>query len=67
MKLASKFALCLSVILLSGCAKNGIADSYCGIAKPIYIANADVFTDETARQILEHNETGATVCEWGEK
>jgi hypothetical protein len=59
-----KYALCLSVMLLNGCKSIGLADSYCEIAKPIYVAKADSFTDGTARQILEHNETGAGVCNW---
>lgn len=40
---------------------------YCATAKPIYIANEDYFTDSTARQILEHNETGRNLCGWGKK
>jgi hypothetical protein len=32
------------------------------VAQPIYISQADVFTDGTARQILAHNETWARIC-----
>lgn len=38
---------------------------YCATAKPIYIGKADVISDATAREILEHNETGRTLCGWG--
>jgi hypothetical protein len=41
--------------------------TYCNTAKPIYIAKSDVISDETARQILEHNLTGKALCGWGKK
>lgn len=52
-------------MLLTSCAKIGRANnSYCQIAKPIYIAPEDVLTDTTAREVLEHNRTGKKICGW---
>ena len=53
----------LLVVMLSGCSSVAIND-YCAIANPIYVSKNDGFTDLTARQILDHNETGEKVCEW---
>lgn len=47
--------------LLSACATPG-ADSYCALASPIYVDKTDVFSDETARQILSANEKWASLC-----
>jgi hypothetical protein len=30
--------------------------------RPIYVAEADVLTDGTARQVLAHNRTWAALC-----
>jgi hypothetical protein len=50
-------------MLLSGCASTGPAISgFCEVAQPIWISKADALTDGTARQILAHNETWATIC-----
>lgn len=54
-------ALCLMATLSLGCAKSG-SDSFCAVAKPVWIADADVLTDVTARQVLEHNETWERLC-----
>lgn len=40
---------------------------YCATAKAVYISKADTISDETARQILEHNLTGQKLCGWGKK
>jgi len=51
------------VMLLSGCAILGReTNAYCDIANPIYISKQDEFTDGTARQILQHNETWKRIC-----
>lgn len=50
---------------LSACATSSpapVPDSYCLIAKPIYSAESD--TEETKRQIDEHNAAGEAVCGW---
>lgn len=54
---------CMTAMLLQSCSPIG-ADSYCAIARPIYVAKGDVLTDLTARQIYDHNEIGAKLCEW---
>lgn len=68
--------LLLSIFGTTGCAtpptpiQKALAATqpdYCATAKPIYIAKEDVFTDATAREILEHNETGRNLCGWGKK
>jgi hypothetical protein len=52
-------------MLLNACAINGrVTDSFCAIGRPIYISKQDSLTDGTARQILDHNEVGKTLCEW---
>jgi hypothetical protein len=50
--------------LLTGCAATGPAIDPCGAWRPIYVSRADVLTDETARQVLVHNETGRRLCRW---
>jgi hypothetical protein len=57
-----KLFACLTVLLLTGCATSGRAISYCDITGPVYISKKDQLTDETARQILLHNETWSRVC-----
>ncbi len=57
--------LCLvSLILLAGCALSGAAPTPCGPWRPILVGAADVLTDETARDVLAHNETGRRLCGW---
>ena len=61
MALKTALIVCLMGMLLSGCGKGGNANS--GFA-PIYVSKDDQFTDATARQILQHNETGAELLGW---
>lgn len=55
-----------SCLLLTACAGTGrvteVADAGCYWARPIYVSRGDVLTDETARQVLAHNETWARRC-----
>lgn len=65
-------------MLLASCGTNGPAtepepkvvvqtrtiDTACSWTKPIYPSKADVFSDETARAILAHNDTGEKRCGW---
>lgn len=52
-------------ILLPACASDGrVTDPGCAAWRPIYVSRGDVLTEETARQILAHNEAGARVCMW---
>jgi hypothetical protein len=58
-------ALLLMATLLNACAINGrVTDSFCAVGRPIYISKQDALTDGTARQILDHNEVGKTLCGW---
>ena len=55
----------MTLILLSGCATNGVVtDTGCLVFKPIYVSQSDELTEGTARQVLRHNETGRVVCGW---
>ena len=48
--------------LLASCAGSGGAD--CEAWRPILVAEADMLTPQTARQILAHNRTGRRLCGW---
>lgn len=54
------------LILLTGCAGTGAATrlAACGPWQPIYVSKADVLSEETARQILAHNEVGRALKCW---
>lgn len=39
-------------------------DTFCTIAKPIRLSRSDVLTDETRRQVIEHNRVGMSQCGW---
>lgn len=55
-------------MLLSGCGTIGSGtETMCVVFEPIYISREDVLTDLTAQQILQHNEVGKRVCDWGKK
>lgn len=57
-------------LLVNACALDGYGiesarkSDFCAIARPIYISRADVLTDGTAREILNHNEKGELFCGW---
>lgn len=56
--------LLLPLILpLASCATIGHSDG-CDWDRAIYVSPKDSLTDPTAKQILEHNKTGAKVCGW---
>lgn len=57
-------AAAATALLLTGCVSNGPGTDGCEWSRPIYISRADVLTEGTAQQILEHNETGARICGW---
>jgi hypothetical protein len=60
-------ALLVSLPLLIGCASGGPAtsgDSFCAVARPMYVSKDDVLTEPLARDILSHNEYGARKCGW---
>lgn len=61
-----KTALLASLIPLAGCATNSVVPSDpCGPFRPIYVGKADVLTEQTARDLLAHNRTGAALGCWG--
>ena len=69
-----RFVVCLLAALVLSFATTGcetmpqaVQPDFCATAKPIYIGKADSFTDETAKEILEHNLTGKNLCGWGKK
>jgi hypothetical protein len=52
----------------AACSPTGRAiNDYCLVAEPIYISKKDGLTNETARQVLQNNETGLKLCGWGEE
>lgn len=57
-----KFAASILLLLTASCARNGSADSFCVAARPILVADEDVLTDQTARDILAHNKTVERLC-----
>lgn len=52
--------MALSVASFAG----GCATDPCLWVEPINPSRADVLTEGTQRQILEHNKTGAAECGW---
>ena len=64
--MSRKTALIASLILLAGCGTSGpVPNDPCGPFRPIYVGKDDVLTEATARDLLAHNRTGATLCNWG--
>lgn len=58
-----RLAVCLLMTCVSGCSVNGhVIDTSCAWAKPIILSKRDILTDNTARQILAHNETWERLC-----
>jgi hypothetical protein len=51
-------------LLLSACATGGRETDFCIIAQPVLVSKTDTLTEETARQILAHNEVGRALCGW---
>jgi hypothetical protein len=41
-----------------------VVDTACDWTKPIFVSKTDVLSDDTAKAILAHNETGAKNCGW---
>lgn len=59
-----KLTLIGCLTLLANCSGGG-AGSYCLASAPILVSREDVLTAETARALLAHNETWATLCNGG--
>lgn len=58
-------------LALAGCQTNSSVietlgrASFCDVAEPIYYSKND--TDETKKQVREHNAVGVAICGWGAK
>lgn len=48
---------------LASCGQTG-ADSFCSVARPVYISPEDKLTDATAREIYDHDTVGLKLCGW---
>jgi hypothetical protein len=58
-----KLLVCLLTLCASGCATNGsVIDTSCAWVRPIMVSRDDQLTDETAREILTHNEAWERIC-----
>lgn len=44
--------------------KTRTVDTGCDWTKAILVSRYDVFTDETAKQVRDHNQAGAERCGW---
>ena len=70
MRLLSGSLTLILPLLLASCATTAgldrpvVNDNGCSWAKPIYVSGQDVLTDGTAKQIRDHDETGARICGW---
>lgn len=63
MRWSVKFLALGAMLLASACSTSGpVTEGACAWVKPIYVSRDDVLTDETARQILTHNETWQVNC-----
>jgi hypothetical protein len=49
---------------MGGPASPLVNDNGCSWARPIYTSCDDVLVARTAKQILDHDESGAKVCGW---
>jgi hypothetical protein len=55
--------VCLILTCTSGCAVNGAAiDTSCDWVRPILVSRDDALSDDTARQVLMHNEQWELLC-----
>lgn len=66
MRLSSVLVTLLLTLPLASC-KSGPAtepSNGCEWVKPIFPSRDDQLTDGTARQILDHDETGKQICGW---
>lgn len=48
----------------SACASGQENSDFCKLTRPIYLSKKDSVSDETARQILEFDDTGRILCGW---
>lgn len=62
MKLTLVLTAFLTVLLLTSCSTTGSGD-FCTTYRPVYVGDGDVFTDQTAQQILRNNKKYKELCE----
>jgi len=64
MRLKIILLVSMTATLLSSCGQNGqgTIDNYCLLAEPIYIGDEDILTNQTAGDILQHNELWSVTC-----
>ena len=65
-RLFSVLGMLILLPLLASCApgQETKTSNGCEWVKPIYPSVNDRLTDGTAKQILDHDETGKTICGW---
>jgi len=65
-RLFSVLGMLILPLLLASCAPGHETkpSNGCEWVKPIYPSVNDRLTDSTAKQILDHDETGKTICGW---
>lgn len=63
MKLTNSILMMLLLTLIAGCASSHL-DTYCIIAKPIYLEKKDLssISPLLSREVLLHNETYHSLC-----
>lgn len=61
-KLSRTLFACLIPLFASACANTRVIDTACSWVRIITISKDDVLTDDTARQILIHDEQVDRVC-----
>ena len=54
--------LALMLLSLDACGTSGPADSYCAVARPIYLTKDDRLSEPTLRAIVSHDQTWERVC-----
>lgn len=55
-------SLLVAGLILAGCASQGNGTDFCAVDNPIYVSRNDVLTEQTAAEILDHNDTWEKQC-----
>lgn len=64
MRITFKIAALLAVCLVGCTTIQPRSHEFCLVSSPILIGKQDKLSDTTAREILDHNKTGAALCGW---
>ena len=63
--MVTRLIVMLAMLAVPGCSlPTRSMHDFCLLSKPILVSRMDVFTPETAKAILDHNERGAAQCGW---